>query len=89
MGMLIETFLRDDTKLKRQNSIREARDDSKLHLNTLAETTVPDLTINYSSAEMTTKLHGNFGLFTKSTVTTYLAVQKSHVECSRSEMEQW
>lgn len=41
------TYVRHDIKLKRQDSVKDLCFDSKFNLQTIEETTVCDLTINY------------------------------------------
>lgn len=73
----MERYVRDDVKIKREDSMRHLRNDFELYFKTLDQSTALDLTINYSFSEMKTKLLRNSGLVTSSTVTPFSAIQKS------------
>lgn len=81
----METNVRHDNKLQCKDSISSVRNNVSIYLKTLDDTAVSNLTINYSSSEITTRLLVNPGLDTPSIVTSYSAVQISGTTHSRSE----
>lgn len=84
----METYVRDELKPKRQDSIRGILIDIKLYLKTLDETVARDLTMNYSLSEMITRVLPNSGLFVPSTMTSFSAVEKSGTNYSGSATKQ-
>lgn len=78
----MESYVRDKTKLKCQNSIRGVRNVIKIFFRTVDEIIVPDFTINYSCYEMTTELLANSGQIIPPTVPSFSAVQKSGMNYS-------
>lgn len=81
----METYVRNEIKLKRQDSIRAVGNDINLYLKTLDESTDRDLTMNYSSSDTTTKLYGHSELVTRSRMMYFSLIQKFGTNYSRSE----
>lgn len=81
------THVRDDIKLKSQESIGDARNNIKRYFKNLDNTTVSDLNINKSLLKITAGLLGNSRLVTPHIVTPLFAFQKSSKNYSTLETQ--